>query len=89
MMVDTTDPPDLLAAKVHKRLSRELFSFTLESNPAFQGMEHLARELTETSGITTEEQAAAKRKEWNIQTRGLGNLLERTQRVAIALTANP
>ena len=27
LMVDTTDTPDVLAAKVHKRLSRELFSF--------------------------------------------------------------
>lgn len=55
VMIDTTDQPDVLAAKVHKRLSRELFSFAIQSNPAFQGMEHLAKELTESSGITTME----------------------------------
>lgn len=55
VMVDTTDQPDVLAAKVHKRLSRELFSFAIQANPAFQGMEHLAKELTKSSGITNME----------------------------------
>lgn len=34
-MVDTTDTPDTLAAKIHKRLSRELFAYPLEVCPAF------------------------------------------------------
>jgi hypothetical protein len=35
MMVDTTPDPQILAGRVHQRLSRELFSFRIEVHPAF------------------------------------------------------
>lgn len=77
-MMDTTDEPSTLAGKLHKRLSRELFSYGIEANPAFQGMEHLSRELMESSGLRTEEEARAKTKEWGVNDDGLDRLLERT-----------
>lgn len=52
-------------------------------------MEHLTQELAEGSGLHTEEAAQTKIKEWGINTRGMDRLLERTQRVNIALTLNP
>jgi hypothetical protein len=52
-------------------------------------MEHLTTELSTESGIHTEIAGAAKRDEWNIEVCDLDCALERTQRLAIALKANP
>jgi hypothetical protein len=56
-MVDATPPPENVAARIHRRLARDLFSVHVSTCPAFQGMEHLTSDLAAESGILNDNEA--------------------------------
>ena len=88
-MIDASPAPEAVAQRIHKKLSREFFSYNAQACPAFQGMEHLTDELREGSGITTPENALQKLKEWQVEKGAHPNFVERVQRVEIAFRLNP